>query len=136
LIHLLEVQQTNLQRAQEKFEAVSQVLEIKAPNLGSIHLHLGGKRDRIDLIYSSASDVMHRLKVESRPWEVSQPLPGPRSIEDVLAENSGQGALRHKLSIREIPDPSSQELSDFEQLIEKTTELQEFIAKHCRLEDL
>lgn len=135
LIQLLEEQESNLSRAQEEFNVLEDILDIKAPELGELFVvHLRGKRERIDLIYSAARDAREQIARRVEPGERRRFLNDPGAILDASIRAGRREA--GPLEIRSRPDPVSGDDPHFPKLMEAIPELRKFTAGWCGIEDL
>lgn len=130
LIHLLEVQNNNLVKAQREFDFLSDVFDAKLPKLTPLLLHLRGKRDRIEILYAAAHEAQGRMRPRLQPWETSEFLPHPSLIRETVAE------VHWGVKIQQQADPFLESDPDFERILETLPTLQQFIADNCEVEHL
>jgi hypothetical protein len=130
LIHLLEIQNENLPKAQGEFDFLSDVFDAKLPKLIPLLLHLRGKRDRIEILYAAAHETQGRMRPRLEPWETSEFLPHPYLIRKTVAE------VHWGVKIQQQADPFLESDPNFERILETLPTLQEFIANNCDMEHL
>lgn len=125
-IDLLEEQNQNLSNAAAEFKALSTIFEIQIPELNPLIVHIRGKSDRIELIYSVASsvDLRRRLEKPLAAHEKSKFLGEPRELSPVVTR--GRGNLRIE------PYGRSREADDhFHELVDYLPVLDKFIKAQC-----
>jgi hypothetical protein len=130
LIHLLDIQNDNLSRARQEFKFLSDVLEAKIPELNPLILHLRGKKNRIEIIYTTAKGVQAKLRSKTQPWETSEILDEPKMLRQALAES------KDPFEISQGPDPFSDADPDFDKIVEVLPKLRQFITANCEMQYL
>ena len=131
LILLLENQNRNIIRAKSAFESLAAVFKFHAPALSPLIIHLRGKTNRIQLIYSvaSARDVKESLRGSLQGWERSKFLRRPEDIIPVVSDSDPYDPV-------EPFDFTNQRDEDFDLILECIPQLTEFIRLYCPIENL
>jgi hypothetical protein len=127
LIEVLETQQENLRKAHKHYNYVARAIEYKAPELQSMHIHLRGKADRIEIIYSIArrAELGPWLQQGLKPWERSKLLTNPRELIVALSNSDN-----HELAV----DNTDYSDKDYQKLVELIEPLGECIGRLCNAE--
>jgi hypothetical protein len=131
LILFLEEQNRNLMRATSEFKSLAVIFDIHTDDLPELIIHLRGKSDRIELIYSVASgtDIRKHLKRSVRGWEDSKILKQPEELIRVVSR-TGPG---QKVGPAEITRERDE---NFDQILRCIPKLNRFIREHCPVEYL
>lgn len=130
LIHLLDLQIDNLSNAQREFEFLAGIFEVQLPEISNLVLHLRGKKDRIEIVYTTARDVQLRAQRQLEPWETSRRLRAPTELRQVLANS------RHGIEISQVDASFWKEDPNFNAIIHRIPELRDFIRQSCPMEYL
>jgi hypothetical protein len=82
LVKILELQMENIAAAERLFNRVSKCLEIDAPQLVNMKIHLRGKGERIEIIYDLAgrSTLPTWVSNSLEPWERSELIRNPQQL--------------------------------------------------------
>ncbi len=134
LVHMLEIQRENIKNGQEEINQVAELLEFKSADLGDLHIHLRGKKDRIELLYKSATNISDKLKKDIEPWEISQLLESPEAILDI--DQSRNKDSMEKLKYCGEQSILTSQSDNFESLIANIPKLKEFINDNCDIQHL
>lgn len=131
LILLLEEQNRNLMRATSEFKSLADIFDIHTDDLPELTIHLRGKSDRIELIYSVASDtdIPKRLRHSVRRWEDSKILKRPEELVRVVSHSGPD----KKIGPAEI---TREQDENFDQILRCIPKLTRFIREHCPMEYL
>jgi hypothetical protein len=127
LIESLETQQVNLRAAQEEFKDLGHLFEIKIPKLQKMHIHLRGKADRIEIIYSiaSRSTLEPWVKKSLKPWERSLLMTDPHKLLSAIEKSDSRELQGKKFGNAD---------EDFRILVEAIEPLTDFIRDNCEIE--
>ncbi len=125
-IRLLEEQNENLRNAETGFSSLATIFEIQAPELNPLIIHIRGKLDRIEIIYSVASsvDLRQRLRRALEPWEESEVLREPRELTPVVHRGSRDMRIEPHGQRRELDE-------HYQEIVDCIPSLTEFIKAQC-----
>jgi hypothetical protein len=129
LLHLLEIQRENLSAAQREFETLSRIFDVQLPEIATLVVHLRGKRDRIEILYTSARDVRGELRRLTQPEESSEVVP-PQELRRVIAHRADPLQVQQNTQVLTAPDPY------FEKIIAVIPDIRRFAQQHCSVEYL
>jgi hypothetical protein len=129
LIHLLELQRENLTAAQREFEVLAQIFDVQLPEIATLVLHLRGKRDRIEILYTSARNIHGELRRLTRPEESSEILL-PKELRHVIADHAQVLRIQQNTRALTEPDPN------FQKIISVIPDVRRFAQQHCPVEHL
>ena len=123
LLSLLECQNRHLQEARTHFDVLAEILEIDAPQLKDIKLHLNGKTQRISVIYSVAQNVNLKRRLR-RATPSSEVLSEPKDLTPDIRR--GKPVLR-------VEKPGEFD-DNYAALVASIPDLTAFIAKSCPMQ--